>query len=546
MTESNKKTIVQLENLAARIADDEPVDWRAEVATLPTGNNPALQGLREVEQMVNAFRHVQLAPERDTPRTCRFRFGQLMVLEALGAGSQGEVWRAYDPLLDLEVALKLRKVDSGTLSHQFLEEARRLARVRQANIVSVYGAAVHDGRAGLWTELIRGMSLSELLAQHGAFPHDEVRSIGLDLCHALAAVHRHGLLHGDLKLENVMREVSGRIVLMDFGAAREQDAAQTSVISGSVQYLAPEILRGGAPSIAGDIYALGVAMFRLLTGTYPYAATTLPELLRAQDNRARLKLDALCPGLPASLVRAIERSLATDPARRFGDAHAFAAALSQPAPKTFAGWRGVGIAASLTAIFAIVLAFVYGKFGSTPDWQTELAFYRVEGRTSTALLDGAMIKIGDRLSLAIRNSIPAYLYVFDDDGSGEAAVLFPLTGIEPANPLAANTSYQLPGKSAAQPMTWQVSSNAEREQFIVVIADTAQPQLDEAISSWRHAAQAGSTRGALGLAPAPAEADISSASLRAELQRLAADPSHVRHWQFVFPHSDAAAQTHTQ
>ena len=546
MTASSIKTSVQLENLAARIADDEPVDWSAAVGTLSAGNNPALQGLREIEQVVNGFRHVQLANGRDTPRACRFRFGHLTVLEPLGAGSQGDVWRAYDPLLDLEVALKLRKVDSGVLSHQFLEEARRLARVRQANIVSVYGAAVHDGRAGLWTELIRGTSLSELLAQHGPFPQEEVRGIGLDLCHALAAVHRHGLLHGDLKLENVMREVSGRIVLMDFGAAREQDAAQVPVISGSLQYLAPEILRGGAPSTTGDIYALGVAMFRLLTGVYPYAATTLHDLLSAQDNRARLTLDALRPGLPTSLVRAVESALATDPARRCGDALAFAAALAQPTAKTFAGWRGVGLAAMLAAFIAIVVSVAYSDWRGGADWRTELAFYRVEGRTSTALADGASIKVGDRLSLTFRNSVPTYVYVFDDDGSGDAAVLFPLPGIQPANPLAANTSYQLPGKSATQPMSWQVSSNAEREQFIVVAADAAQPQLEQAIAAWQHAAKTAETRGALSLAPAPAEMDISSASLRAELQRLAADPSHVRRWLFVFPHSDAGADAHTQ
>jgi len=546
MTVSHTKTSAELEKLAARIADDEPVDWRATVATLTAGNNPALQGLREVEQVVNGFRHVQLASGRDTPRTCRFRFGHLTVLDPLGAGSQGDVWRAYDSLLDLEVALKLRKLDSGVLSHQFLEEARRLARVRQANIVSVYGAAVHDGRAGIWTELIRGTSLSDLLTQHGPFPHEEVCSIGLDLCHALAAVHRHGLLHGDLKLGNVMREVSGRIVLMDFGAAREQDAAQASVISGSLQYLAPEILRGGAPSVAGDIYALGVALFRLLTGVYPYTATTLPELLTAQDNCECLTLQALRPGLPKSLVRAVESALSSDPARRCGDALAFASALSQPAAKTLAGWRGVGLVTLLAAFIAAGVSVIYGGWRAGTDWRSELTFYRVDGRTSTALTDGASIKVGDRLSLAFRTSAPAYVYVFDDDGSGEAAVLFPLPGIEPANPLAADTSYQLPGKSATQPITWQVSSNAEREQFIVVVADAAQPQLERAIAAWRHASQTTATRGTLGLAPAPTETEISSASLRAELQRLAGDPSHVRRWQFVFPHSDAGAGVRIQ
>jgi serine/threonine protein kinase len=212
-----------LEQVAARIADEQPVNW---LSVDETTDVVSVSGLREIEQLAQGFRHMQVsAVAPKTPSSNRFRFGALQVLEPLGSGAQGEVWRAYDPLLDLQVALKLRKVDSDTLSHQFLEEARRLARVRQANILSVYGAAVHDGRAGLWTELVRGSPLSELLTQHGPFPADEVRGIGLDLCHALAAVHRHGVVHGDVKAANVMREVSGRIVLRDFGASREFDAA---------------------------------------------------------------------------------------------------------------------------------------------------------------------------------------------------------------------------------------------------------------------------------------------------------------------------------
>jgi eukaryotic-like serine/threonine-protein kinase len=524
-----------LERLAARIADEEPVDWHGTA----DGRDPAVQGLREFEQVVNGFRHVRLANGSDTPRASRFRFGGLTVVEPLGAGSQGEVWRAYDPLLDLHVALKLRKVESGALSHQFLEEARRLARVRQANIVSVYGAAVHDGRAGLWTELVRGNSLAELLAQHGLFPAEETRSVGLDLCHALAAVHRHGLLHGDIKLENVMREVSGRIVLMDFGAARELDAAQTPVISGSLHYLAPEVMRGAAPSPASDIYALGVVLFRLLTGAFPYAAADLQGLLAAQDRGARTRLVELRPGLPKALVRAVERALEAEPARRHADAAAFATALAAPEAKPLVGWRGIGLAAALAALVATGVSMGYSVWRGVTgaEWQAEMAFHRIDARGSAVLSDGAPIRVGDRLALSFHSSRPAYVYVFDDDGSGEAAVLFPLPGIEPANPLAANTAYQLPGKSVAQALTWQVSSSAEREQFVIVAADQPQPRLEQAIAAWHRAGESASTRGALGLAPAPAETEISSASLRAELDRLGADTAHVRSWYFVFPHS---------
>src|ERR1700679_276429 len=121
---SSKNPTTSLENLAAQIADDEPVDWLEASGSGDSSDDSALQGLRELEQVVNGFRHAQLAEGRATPTSSKFQFGGLTVIEPLGSGSQGEVWRAYDPLLDLQVALKLRKIDSGVLSHQFLEEAR--------------------------------------------------------------------------------------------------------------------------------------------------------------------------------------------------------------------------------------------------------------------------------------------------------------------------------------------------------------------------------------------------------------------------------------
>src|SRR4051812_37200940 len=105
-----------LEQAAARIADEQPVNW----GELGETDAASLSGLREIEQLAQGFRHLQvsaIAPK--TPASNKFRFGNLQVLEPIGSGAQGEVWRAYDPLLDLQVALKLRKVDSETLSHQF-------------------------------------------------------------------------------------------------------------------------------------------------------------------------------------------------------------------------------------------------------------------------------------------------------------------------------------------------------------------------------------------------------------------------------------------
>lgn len=523
-----------LEQVAARIADEQPINW----GELSETDAASLTGLREIEQLAQGFRHLQVsAVAPKTPTSNRFKFGNLQVLEPIGSGAYGEVWRAYDPLLDLQVALKLRKVDSDALSHQFLEEARRLARVRQANIVSVYGAAVHERRAGIWTELVRGAPLSELLAEHGSFPAEEVRGIGLDLCHALAAVHRHGLVHGDVKAENVMREVSGRIVLMDFGAAREFELANSTVVSGTLRYLAPEVLRGAAPSPASDIYALGVLLFRLASGSFPYASGDLNGLISEQDRGDRQRLSKLKKGLPADLVRAIESAIDIDPAKRPATALAFAAALAPQPSAAAPRFSGTMLALLAAGLAIIAVALVVWRGNAAAAWDSSAAFYRVDKNSSVALNDGATISLGDHIALKFRSNRPAYVYIFDDDGSGQAAVQFPLENIEPANPLKADTDYQLPGSRAGRPLTWEVSSAAERERFVVIAADEPQPLLDRTIAPWHHAGETASTRGALGLATAPNEVALPSAALQLELDRLARDSAHVRRWNYVFPHS---------
>lgn len=517
-----------LQALAARIADDQSVDWASQMDPALAGD-PAALGLRELEQIAQGFRHMQLAGQSKAPGACRFTFGPLRVLERLGEGAQGEVWRAYDPMLDMQVALKLRHLDSDTLGHEFLAEARRLARVRHANIVSVYGAAVEDGRAGLWMELVRGTTLAELLARDGRFPPEEVREIGLDLCRTLAAVHRHGLLHGDIKPENIMREVSGRIVLMDFGIARELDAEPALTVSGSMKYLAPEVLQGGEPSVASDIYSLGAVLFRLLTGEYPDAAA-----LRAARH------DAGRPRGHAGLRSAMTRALDPDPSRRFAHAMAFAQALA-PAPQRSVPWRPIALAAAL-ALAAAGAAWLWlaQRPAGAIAWRTEATLQRLDPQGSQALPDGSAISLGDRLVLEFRSSRPAYVYVLDDDGSGEVAVLFPLAGLQPGNPLAADVTYRLPGRADGIAQSWQVSREAKRDVFVVLAADAPQSALEDRIRGWSHARQLdqGTTRGALQVVASPLERDIDNPELRAILHDVqsAESDGHVRHWRFSLPH----------
>ena len=193
-------------------------------------------------------------------------------------------------------------------------------------MLTVYGAESLGGQVGIWTEFIDGHTLDRVLADRGPLPAEEVVAIGLDLCRALGAVHAAGLLHRDIKAQNVMRETGGRIVLMDFGTGHDLEAVPSrgGDLSGTPLYLAPEMFAGGAATVASDVYALAVLLYRLLTGRYPVEGRTLDEV-RAGHAAGQRPSRSLA--MPRTLMDIITRGLAVDPKHRYADADAFAAAL---------------------------------------------------------------------------------------------------------------------------------------------------------------------------------------------------------------------------
>lgn len=267
----------------------------------------------------------------DLPQRRLFRWGHLDVLEQVGRGSFGDVFRARDTRLDREVALKLRRSETApdASARRFLDEARGLARVTHPNIVVVHGASTHRGRAGFWTEFIRGETLAERLRSVGPLGAEEAALIGFDTCRALAAVHGADLVHGDVKLENVMRAHSGRIVLMDFGAASRMGGEHGAALP--ARFLtplaaAPEVLDGAPPTPGSDVYALGVLLYRLVANAYPLVASSIEALREAHRQGGRIPLGDRCPHLPEDFERIVEKALAP-PADRYGSAEEMASAL---------------------------------------------------------------------------------------------------------------------------------------------------------------------------------------------------------------------------
>lgn len=261
-------------------------------------------------------------------------WGPLVLREEIGRGAFGSVYRAWDPRIEREVALKLIASHDAAVQHASLviEEGRKLARVRHPNVVTIFGAASVGGRTGLEMELVEGIRLDDLVRERGPLGAEEAALIGRAVCRGLAAIHRAGLVHRDVKAQNVMRESGGRIVLMDLGAsahgASAQGATTVQGVTGTPMYAALEVLNGERASPSTDFYSLGVLLFFLVSGTYPFAATQLADLRIAHANRARRRLRELRPDLPHGFVNVVERATSSDPRQRFQTAADFELALT--------------------------------------------------------------------------------------------------------------------------------------------------------------------------------------------------------------------------
>lgn len=327
---------------------------------------------------------VSMPAEQGRPAASVGTWGSLKLIQRVGQGSFGEVYRAFDTTLEREVALKLllpSGQDKASEAKALLREARALARVRHPNVVPVYGVDSHDGRVGFWSDFVHGKTLSALLAAEGPFGAREAALIGIDLCKAVGAVHAAGLFHRDIKAGNVMREAGGRILLMDFGLTHDHDATQ--LLSGTPIYMAPELLAGAPASIATDIYSLGVLLFHLLTGKYPVDGSSIREIKSAHESGARQTLLDVRPDLPEQLAHVVEIAANPDPSKRYRSTGQMIAALTeaaglgpatvegkeQPRARRFRWWSLAAVAAVAAILFALPQVrnvFLAGKTSGQP------------------------------------------------------------------------------------------------------------------------------------------------------------------------------------
>jgi serine/threonine-protein kinase len=316
----------RLERAAKAIAEGEVVDWDE----IESRADDPLEAARLHELRIIAgiatFHRNNVRPPLETAETrdsAGDHWGPLQLIRRIGHGAFGEVYEAYDPHLERTVALKLLSETDAALesrSPETIKEGTLLARVRHAHVVTVFGASRTDGRTGVWMEFIRGRTLAEALAVDGVMSATQTAEVGRDVCRGLAAVHEAGVIHRDVKAQNVMRDESGRIVLMDFGAGFDRGGSIAQPMAGTPMYLAPELLSGESATPKSDIYSVGVLLYFLLTGRYPVAGNSIAALKRAHADRHMVPLRQARPDVPRGLSSIVDRALDLDPARRFATA----------------------------------------------------------------------------------------------------------------------------------------------------------------------------------------------------------------------------------
>jgi serine/threonine-protein kinase len=320
-----------LTRLAAKVANGDAIDWDIESAQTP-GLDAEIGELRWIETISHVRaadppgsepdlpregRAVGTAPPRTGPLAAGEMWGSLKVIERIGWGTAGDIYRAWDPALGRDVALKIWREDAvyrttGT-------EARRLNLLNHPRILKLLGSDRQNGLAGMWTDFIEGRNLEELLEERGPLPVDEACRAGIGVCEALEAVHANGMVHRDINTKNVMWLADESVVLIDFGSVKELPNGvpeHSERIRGTPLTTAPELFLGEPIAPTADIYSLGALLYRLVTRAYPVEAGSVGELFaKIQDRQATPLRDRLPGGDPA-FVGLVDRMIAWDPGDR--------------------------------------------------------------------------------------------------------------------------------------------------------------------------------------------------------------------------------------
>src|SRR5688572_15477711 len=256
--------------------------------------------------------------------------GRYKVLGELGRGAMGAVYRAVDPLIEREVAIKtllpnLPEDVMAEVRERFIREARSAGRLNHPNIVTIFDVGEQDGMAYIAMELLQGRSLQEILRDKDRLPFDRTAELVAQVADALDAAQSFKIVHRDVKPANVMVDPSGRAKLTDFGVAYVDSSTmtQTGTALGSPRYMSPEQVTGQPVDGRADIFSLGVMLYEMLARRTPFERpgdTTVFALMNRIAGEPHPKLRSIDPSIPEGFERVIDRALAKKPEERYARA----------------------------------------------------------------------------------------------------------------------------------------------------------------------------------------------------------------------------------
>jgi serine/threonine protein kinase len=265
------------------------------------------------------------------------KLGRYQILHEIGQGAMGVVYRARDPMINREVALKAiplaEEFDASQLEQartKFFREAEMAGRLNHPHIVTIYDAGEDHGTAYIAMELLRGRALIEHTAETRLLPTPVVLELVARLAEALHYAHQRLIVHRDIKPANVMYDPpSGQLKLTDFGIARLTDSGRTrtGIVLGTPSFMSPEQLQGRVLTGQSDLFSLGVTLYQLLTARLPFRADSMPALMMKIAMEPHPRIRAMRPDLPEGIDELMDRVLAKDLSERFYDGASLAAEL---------------------------------------------------------------------------------------------------------------------------------------------------------------------------------------------------------------------------
>lgn len=257
----------------------------------------------------------------EEPRLLNKRY---QLLETVGKGGMAVVYRAHDLMLERFVAVKVLREGTSrdpTFQGRFRQEAKAAANLSHPNIVTVHDFGLDHGQLFLVMEYVPGTDLKTLIKQRGHFSPEEAVPLIIQACAGIGYAHRSGLVHCDVKPQNMLVTPDMRLKVADFGIARAlatiQPDEKSDVVWGSPQYFAPEQASGSAPAPASDVYSLGIILYEMLTGSLPFHSDSAAELTRLHIEEEPPPLSEMIPGISATLEKILAKVLSKEPSQRY-------------------------------------------------------------------------------------------------------------------------------------------------------------------------------------------------------------------------------------